>query len=267
MISLTNEQIIAAIDSAPILVQEALRGGETAKIIAGIGVAHHLHIDQIGSLAQINRNLLIGLVAPAEMYGELIEIGVSADEARQIMAEINEKIFVPLRERVRNDSPEATAPTPKPQAAAVAPPQPSTAPVPFISPTPERVPTAPLTPTPSMTQTPHTQVFASTGGWPGAPAGNWQPAAAVHVYVPGPAPVHATIPPAPVAPQPLPNPEPLLPTIVEIAHPDPHPIPVSPAPRPTPLPPANLPGAPTDEPSVQPIEKSYVADPYREPPV
>ena len=259
MASFTNEQVITAIDSAPARVQSVLRSADTAKVISAIGAAHKLHIDQIGQLAQINRNLLIGLVDPSEMYGELVGIGVTPEEAKLIMGEINQKIFVPLREAMRAGS----APTETGSEQPVLPKQQSATPtaVPYNFDTAAAMQTA--VPRPSIQAPPPTQVFTPATGWPGAPAGNWQPAAAVHVYVPGPAPMHqqpspytvvhpeqqtyaptpiATIPPA----QPVfnsPQPEPTVRTV-----------------RPVPAPPANLPGAPVEK----PIEKAYVADPYRE---
>ncbi len=265
----TDEQIIAAIDAAPVPVQETLRSSDTNKALADIGAAHNLHIDQIGDLAEINRNLLVGLVAPAEMYGELVEIGVSADEARQIMSEINTKIFVPLREKMRSsteDSP-TTAPAPLPKPAPVSQAQPlpqyPAAPLqqehvtrPLSGLAPQVAPPALLSPAP------HTQVFTPASGWPGAPAGNWQPAAAVHVYVPGPAPVHPQMvaPATPPAQQPIYTPA----SVEELPiQPTRQPEQVVRTVRPIPAPPPNLPGT-TPE---RPLEKNYVADPYREQPL
>lgn len=247
----TDEQVIAAIDSAPELVRETLSSADTAKTIAAIGSAHRLHLDQIGSLAQINRNLLIGLVDPSEMYGELVGIGVAPEEAKLIMSEINERIFVPLRETMRSGPKPAIFTAPTIQKVTL---QPDATPPQTVHSTPLSAP---------VIQTPQsTQVFTAVGGWPGAPAGNWQPAAAVHVYVPGPTPPSAQ--PAASAPEhhvytPAPTeirPAPAQPNPVTSQH-----EPVVRTVRPVPQPPANLPGAPLEK----PIDKLYVADPYREP--
>lgn len=255
----TDEQVIAAIDSAPEMVRETLRSADTSKAIAAIGTAHRLHLDQIGSLAQINRNLLIGLVDPSEMYGELVGIGVSPDEAKLIMGEINQKIFVPLREAMRAGSAPETK---KEQPVAAKQPAPAVVPA-AVQHNPVTSSVAPSAAVAPSTQSPQpTQVFTSAVGWPGAPAGNWQPAAAVHVYVPGPTPSSAQA--ATSAPEhhvytPVPTeirPTPAQPNPVTSQH-----EPVVRTVRPVPQPPANLPGAPLEK----PIDKLYVADPYREP--
>lgn len=256
----TDEQIIAAIDSAPEMVRETLRSADTSKVVAAIGTAHRLHLDQIGSLAQINRNLLIGLVDPSEMYGELVGIGVSPDEARLIMSEINQRIFVPLREAMRTGSaPEVKKEQPAPVK------QPASPVVPTVVQhhpvTPSAVPSTAMAP--SIQSPQPTQVFTSAVGWPGAPVGNWQPAAAVHVYVPGPAPMQAQpYPQQVIGPEhPTYAPAPAETHSAATPHAESNPAPVVRTVRPVPEPPANLPGSN----STAPLEKEYVADPYREP--
>lgn len=277
MHELTNEQIIKAIDAAPAQVQEVLRSATTAKTIATIGATHHLHIDQIGALATINRNLLVGLVDPSEMYGELIALSIQPDTAKLIMNDINQKIFLPLREQMRagqSTTPtriQTSAPAPTSQNIISTPaPYEPILPAPRQSiPAPSLIQAQPPTPktvysTPSSIAPEH----VAHNQWPGAPAGNWQPAAAVHVYVPGPAPTHMS-PVVPITQQQTtlamgyqPAHDTLsAPIIPQTTDAQTRPPQVLQPPRTTAPPPPNLPGAHRDE----PIERSYVADPYHEP--
>ena len=97
-----DDEIIRMTKNAPNPVREALENVKTAIDIAELGQKHGLHIDQIGTLAELNRNMLLGLVNPQEFLQELIAAGIPDADARRIIAEINQKIFVPLREEMRN---------------------------------------------------------------------------------------------------------------------------------------------------------------------
>ncbi|MDO8593666.1 MAG: hypothetical protein Q7R59_02115 [bacterium] len=108
----SDAELIKMTNDAPKPVREAIENIQTAFDVADIGQKHGLHIDQIGTLAELNRNMILGLVNPQEFLQELITTAKIPDkDAREIMTEINQKIFVPLREEMRNGppTPEATA--------------------------------------------------------------------------------------------------------------------------------------------------------------
>jgi len=99
----TDQEIEDAIKKVPKSIHDEISSGEdTAIVVAQIGQKYGLHIDQIGILAELNRNMLLGLIGPEEFLKELVAAGVSDTDARQIMTEINQKIFVPLREQMRS---------------------------------------------------------------------------------------------------------------------------------------------------------------------
>ncbi len=255
--NITGEQVRAAYDSAPAPIRQTFSSDDTTRIIIDLQSRHKLHVDSTGVLGKQVGYLLLGLITPMEFLGGLVEAGVSAEAAKDIVSEVNERIFIPLRAKMQG-----VQPTTRPGQSST--PAPSSVPV-FGA--PPVIASAPLLPTPSLhsTSPQSTQVITTTGGWPGAPAGNWQPAAAVHVYVPGPAP-HHTQPPAPTAVAPehqayVPAPVEIRATTTQPPVPVAPPEPVAHISRPVPQPPANLPGAPVEK----PIEKAYVADPYREP--
>jgi hypothetical protein len=94
----TDQEIADALKKVPKLIQDELSSGEdTAVVLAQMGQKYKLHVDQIGTLAELNRNMLLGLVGPSEFLQDLVTAGISDKDAREIMKEINEKIFVPLR--------------------------------------------------------------------------------------------------------------------------------------------------------------------------
>jgi hypothetical protein len=98
----TDQEIEDATRKATKLIQDEISSGEdTAVAIAGLGKKFNLHIDQIGKIAELTRNLLLGLIAPEEFFKELIVAGISDKDAREIVKEINQKIFIPLREQMR----------------------------------------------------------------------------------------------------------------------------------------------------------------------
>lgn len=251
----SDEQVIAAIDAAPAAVRSAIGNVKTSQIVADIGAAYKLHIDVIGKLSQLNRNMLIGLSSPAEVLGELIMSGVDTEAAKKILSDLNARIFVPVQESIRSVGATAAAaqeqrvlqvPSLSSEDLGIAPleaaktqpveavPQPAaeTTPVPAQ-------PYQPASDSPAPLPTQHA-VFASQ---PGQPAqGPWQPAASVHVFVPS----HQ------------PNPTPTLPG-------SPEPVPVAPASL-SQVPAPAAPSMPT--PSAEtatPIVKERVTDPYREP--
>jgi hypothetical protein len=100
-----DAEIIQMTKDAPQPVREVIEDMQTAFTVADLGQKHGLHIDQIGTLAELNRNMILGLVGPEEFLKDLIEAGVSDKDAREMIAEINLKIFVPLREKMRNGPP------------------------------------------------------------------------------------------------------------------------------------------------------------------
>ena len=114
MKTITKEVAIQAYQAAPRLIKNIVDSGQTVSTIVEIGKKHNLvHVDVFGKLAKINSYLLLGLTTPEEFLEELVTSGVSDKDAREIVNEINQKIFVPLREEMR-----------KSQVAEVKPPQP-----------------------------------------------------------------------------------------------------------------------------------------------
>jgi hypothetical protein len=138
----SNEEILKVMKEAPEPVQRIIEDVQTSFIIANFMQKYSLHIDQIGSLAELNRNLLLGLINPEEFLAELTAtVKVPDAQAREIMAEINTKIFVPLRDEMRNAgkgpaTAQPVTPVARPVAASVPTPAPVQPPAPKSVPAP-----------------------------------------------------------------------------------------------------------------------------------
>ncbi|MDP2594197.1 MAG: hypothetical protein Q8P36_02570, partial [bacterium] len=98
---LTPEETGRWMDAAPLVVQETAASQEMIEAVQRIGRAHSLHVDLIGILANLTRYMLIGHVTPPEAFQELQSAGVAEQEARQILNEVNQSVFMPLHDRMR----------------------------------------------------------------------------------------------------------------------------------------------------------------------
>ncbi len=238
-------------DAAPKMVQDAVTNPVTQQVLSEISGRYALHIDVSGLLEKLTSYTLIGYIGPQDFFRELQASGVSEKEAREIMDEINKKIFMPLRDAERKEAPEAMTPAPAPK--------PVSAPRPAVPSTPSSLPPRAVLPTRPVINLleDHEE-----------PSIHFPPLPSVIPQVAAPAPVsalaQASIPrsEAIVQPQNLPGSFPPVP-VPETATSH-EPVAPAPAPAPAPLTPAKPVVAQPVVPSVPPIT-SYSVDPYREP--
>lgn len=110
MNTISREDLIRALDNAPQIVQDAATSPDTLQLIGSFQQMYGLHVDVVGKIAELNRNLLLGLTSPAEFLGELVLGGIDANTAQKIIAELNDKIFVPVQKQMREAGSAAAAP-------------------------------------------------------------------------------------------------------------------------------------------------------------
>ena len=91
-----------AYNNAPDIVRVVFNDEKTTEIIMGVQAEFQLHVDSAGVLGKGVGHMLLGLVSPPELVQKLVAAGIPNASAQQIIAEINQKIFVPLREQVRS---------------------------------------------------------------------------------------------------------------------------------------------------------------------
>ncbi|MBI3572195.1 hypothetical protein HY091_01510 [Candidatus Kaiserbacteria bacterium] len=98
---LSPEEAGRWMDAAPTPVQTVVSDPATPQLVYQIGDRYGLHVDTIGILVKLTGYMLLGYVSPAQFLQELVAAGVPDAQARQIMDEINKKIFVSVREEMR----------------------------------------------------------------------------------------------------------------------------------------------------------------------
>lgn len=143
----TEEQIAELFDNAPEEIREALSSQELLDAIVGFQTEYHLQMDIVGKIGESVRNSLLGLIGPQDFFNELVQSGMDAAAAQQVLTELNTKIFLPLQERMKGKGgiPIPKAPTQQApqktgpmwvQVPPSTPPRPATVPMPSYAPPP-----------------------------------------------------------------------------------------------------------------------------------
>lgn len=262
---LTQQQILEAYRRLPRPVRDYLVGPELGNLLKKLGGKYGLHVDVLAKLEKAATYLLIGYMSPVQFQMELASLGVPDQTADQIVQDLNEQMFKPLRDAVRNAPPEPEEEAPE----STSPPIERSTPAPALAPMPIAPPQMPLNSAPASVPKPvppPPAVF--TPPTPQTAKGNEAAVPAISVPATQPlapiAPITRPPQPSPAAPKPQilipqpPRPTPPLPT-------QPWQKPSAPSPRPP------LSAPPTASPSssreqLHDVLKKYGVDPYREVP-
>lgn len=95
----TQEQIDTLFTELPSDVKDAMSAVDTVHVLADIQKKYSLHIDQAGELSTDAALLMVGAIKPQEFIRQIeTNLHVPHETAKLIAAEINEKIFRPVRE-------------------------------------------------------------------------------------------------------------------------------------------------------------------------
>lgn len=98
----TREQLKERYAKLPKEIKEVLDSEENTDRIYDLGNKNKLHIDKIGLLNQEINLVMLGMVKPQEFVPNLREkLKISDEEARQLAMEVNEQIFAPIRESLK----------------------------------------------------------------------------------------------------------------------------------------------------------------------
>ncbi|MBU2103515.1 hypothetical protein KKD95_00685 [Patescibacteria group bacterium] len=244
-----GDAVASLMKELPEPVQDFIASDERTQIVRDLSQKHSLHTDQAGDFEQALLFMLLGISTPDQFVEALKKAGLTEDVVNGLVEDVNAQIFMRLREAEQRPAPvQKPAPLPPPAIEYTPPKTPASllpgtsVPVPAPQPPPVYEPAA-IEPTPQ----PIHQTQVMQGPAPATHPAGWHPAAAVHVYIPTHPAAHQPVP-EPIAPAPAPTPTPT---------PAPAPVqqPVSEPVRETPPPPR----------TASPIEKTYSADPYREP--
>ncbi len=203
---ITNEQLLEAYDRVPRPIRAFIANSELPPIVSELGSKHGLHVDTVGTLADLITKTLLGFVRPEVLPSMLaMQLHISEPVSASLLTDINERVFVPLQKRVRDAAEEAkqeaeleeelraSAPA-GPAEGPVVPAKPAPLPPPALDYAPAAAPqtlpgssvevpmpveTAPHAATPQPT-VPVPYVSHA----PDAHPQGWHPAAAVHIFVP-----------------------------------------------------------------------------------
>lgn len=114
MKDLTPEESGRWMAAAPPLVQETVTSSATQEVIEQIGKQQTLHVDVVGLLMKLTSYMLLGYAGPEQFLQEMRAIGIPDQQARQIIDDINKKIFVPLRQKMQGGAVEKPQVAPAP---------------------------------------------------------------------------------------------------------------------------------------------------------
>jgi hypothetical protein len=107
-----GQQIKDRIAELPQDIQQAILSADFDKRVQNIASRHALHIDQMGTLGDETLLVMIGFSNPAEFSNHIVQqIHVSAEEAQRIATDINQEIFLPIRESMKKFAEEQRAGT------------------------------------------------------------------------------------------------------------------------------------------------------------
>lgn len=130
--------LVDSYKQAPPFVQRFISSGALSKFVEQTRDKYNLHIDVAGRLSDEITMLMVGISDPKEFIQNLTNEAIVPEASLNlIVADINQQIFVPLREEMRRGP--APLPQQRPQSAAPAPPRPVNAQVPRYAP-----PTSPM---------------------------------------------------------------------------------------------------------------------------
>ena len=98
----TSEQLAKAFSGLPEDVKEAIAELDLAGALGEIGLKHHLHLDQLGLLADRTALVMMGL-EPLATYGADVarDLGLAPAVVATITADVNSLIFAQIQESLK----------------------------------------------------------------------------------------------------------------------------------------------------------------------
>lgn len=102
MAQINEETILKRYESLPDDLKEALMGVSTADAIYEIGRKSNLNVEKIGALAEEVGLIILGFTPSANFISDLkTALGVDEEKASEIANEINQRVFLSIRESLR----------------------------------------------------------------------------------------------------------------------------------------------------------------------
>ncbi len=254
-----DQSVAALLDNLPAPVRDYVTGKKADAAVLELTRKYQLRTDQAGELHKGLLMMLLGVYAPGRFVNILEDAGFSEETTEGIVADLNERVFAPLRKMEREATQRTPAPAAAPERAPLAsvpaPLAPVMRPAEVVPPKPTAIATPRTNAPESVPPPPERAPVAAVPPPPVTPAEPVMRTMAHDVETFGEVPV-----PAPVAPSRAPVPPPMPQTPTAWSTPVPAPRTETPPPHP-----ARAFGSP-DPQEVTDTLKKYGIDPYREPP-
>ncbi|SRR3989338_686629 len=98
----TSQQLREYYKKLPADIKEVVGSSELSEKIIQLGETHHLHIDKVGQLSDEVGLTLLGLTKPDDFVKNIAtRLKIDQPTAEAITAEINQAIFLPIRESLQ----------------------------------------------------------------------------------------------------------------------------------------------------------------------
>lgn len=101
MMTVPDDQVLAAYQQLPKSVREYLSGTELFDTVTELGTKYSLHVDVIGELSRSTTYMVLGFLSPVALAAELKALGIPEAAVQALIADINQKIFMPLQQKMR----------------------------------------------------------------------------------------------------------------------------------------------------------------------
>jgi hypothetical protein len=98
-------EIQQAYEAAPKEIRAIIDGPELLELIPTLGVKHHLHVDQMGVLEGEITDVLVGFEQSKDFTANVMAgLGVDETKAAAIAQDVNEMLFVKIREAMKKNA-------------------------------------------------------------------------------------------------------------------------------------------------------------------
>jgi hypothetical protein len=169
------EEIQKRFDTLPADIKTAVYGADMLNLLQKIGQTNKLHLDQMDVLEAETADVMTGFSKPEEFVANIIDsLSIDKSQAEKIAHEINEGLFLKIRESLKNIHSQAQ--TGQKQSPSIAT-EPNPADVMLSQKTVSSAPVAPSAPNPPASQVVPSTTSASTPSAPQPPQPKVDPAA------------------------------------------------------------------------------------------
>ena len=110
-----EESIATLLRVLPGPVQAFILGSDRPRIAIELSTKYNLHVDQAGVLEQAFMYMLLGVSSPEEFVDALTKANIPAESVRGLAQDVNEQVFLPLRQAEQAGTPAIVRTAPAPQ--------------------------------------------------------------------------------------------------------------------------------------------------------